>query len=91
MARALLLICALLLGNSAQAATGAEIAEGATQGAFRGIYVCLWPVRIGAESGDPKGLVAGAALTLICLPFGVTIGALAGAANAALPGARAGG
>src|SRR4051812_16947505 len=61
------------------------VATGAGKGALQGARVCAVPTAIGAFGG-PIGLIIGGAISLVCLPVGVTLGAIAGAANVAFPG-----
>ena len=66
--------------NVADTGTAGEVAKGAGKGALGGAYVCSIPVRAGLYLG-PIGFAIGGLATLYCLPFGVTLGAVAGAAR----------
>jgi ABC-type dipeptide/oligopeptide/nickel transport system permease subunit len=63
--------------------TAVEVAKGAGKGALGGAGVCALPAIAGSYVG-PIGFAVGAVVTTLCLPFGVTIGAVAGAANGLL-------
>ena len=63
-------------------ATAVEVVTGATMGALRGAGVCAVPAIIGTVAAGPVGLYLGGAIFLVCLPVGVALGAIAGAANA---------
>jgi len=88
MHKAAWLVCALLATSSAGAANGREVVIGTAKGALKGAFVCPVPAIIGANSAGAIGLRIGAAITFVCLPFGVTLGAISGAANTGLPGVR---
>jgi len=54
---------------------------GAVKGAVGGAGGCLAPTILGAYGG-PVGLVVGGAVSLVCLPFGLAVGAVVGASQA---------
>jgi hypothetical protein len=59
----------------------AEVFKGAGKGALGGAGVCAMPAIVGAGAG-PLGFAIGAYITVVCLPFGIAIGTIAGAASA---------
>ena len=62
--------------------TGVEVAKDVGKGLLAGTVMCAMPMMYSSPFG-PGGWIAGAVLSAICLPFGVTIGAIAGASGPA--------
>jgi ABC-type dipeptide/oligopeptide/nickel transport system permease subunit len=65
--------------DAAETSAG-DVAKGAGKGALAGAGACATPMWAGSFFG-PFGMVLGGVVTLYCLPFGVTLGAIAGAAR----------
>jgi ABC-type dipeptide/oligopeptide/nickel transport system permease subunit len=66
--------------DAAERSTAGEVAKGAGKGALAGAGACGAPIWAGSFFG-PIGMALGGIVTLYCLPFGVTLGAIAGAAR----------
>lgn len=58
------------------------VAIGVVKGAATGALVCALPMAAGAYFG-PVGFLAGAYITIYCLPFGILAGGVVGAIGAA--------
>jgi hypothetical protein len=65
--------------DAAQTSSG-DVAKGAGKGALAGAGACATPMWAGSFFG-PIGTALGGIVTLYCLPFGVTLGAVVGAAR----------
>jgi len=79
---AALFLSALAASTPAAAGESQEVLRAAGKGALRGAQACAVPLGVAASSGaGSAGLSVGAAIALICLPFGIALGAIAEVAN----------
>jgi len=55
-----------------------QVVKGTGAGALAGAVVCALPTIAGAQSRSPIVFFVGGLLTIVCLPYGLAIGAVAG-------------